>query len=57
MGARRRREAWLALHRARLVLEAMRQAKRLGRLQARSDEEGCGAVVVALRLHLLTEDW
>lgn len=57
MGARRRRKAWFALHRARLVLDAMRRADRLARLQARCDEEGCGAVFVALRLHLLTEDW
>jgi hypothetical protein len=57
MGARRRRVAWFALHRARLVLEAMRRAESLARLQARCDEEGCGAVFVALRLHLLSEDW
>ena len=57
MCARRRREAWFALHRAQLVLESVRRAERLARAQERCDEEGCGAVFAALRLLLRIEDW
>lgn len=51
----RRRIADLRLYRALMRIEARRQAERRQRVQERIDEEGCGAVMVLVRM--AREDW
>lgn len=51
----RRRKAELVLRIAELRIAARRERERRARVQERIDEEGCGAVMVLLRI--MREDW